>query len=120
LDTPAVLDIQSKPNLQNRVGGANQSKNSNNGLTEGTKTVENNLTQDVMQWNLPEDAKARIGKGRINEIQYSPDGTILAVASGIGFWLYDTTTHQEVALLTEHTSAVSNITFSPDGRFFAS
>ncbi len=43
------------------------------------KTVKNNLTQDAMQWNLPEDAKARIGKGRINEIQYSPDGRFLRV-----------------------------------------
>ncbi|MDE0635888.1 MAG: sigma-70 family RNA polymerase sigma factor [Candidatus Poribacteria bacterium] len=120
VDAPVVLNIQSKPELQNRVGGTNRSKNSNNGLTEGTEKVENNLTQDAMQWNLPEDAKARLGKGHIDEIQYSPDGTILAVASGIGIWLYDTTTHQEVALLTEHTSAVSNIAFSPDGRFFAS
>ena len=106
--------------MQNRVGGTNQSKNSNNDLTKGTKTVENNQTQEAMQWNLPEDAKARFGKGHIGDIQYSPDGKFLAVASGIGIWFYDTTTHQEVALLTEHTSAVSNITFSPDGRFFAS
>ncbi len=120
VDAPVVLDIQSKPELQNRVGGTNQSENSNNGLTKGTKTVENNLAQDTTQWNLPEDAKARLGKGRINQIQYSPDGTILAVASNIGIWFYDTKTHQEIALLTEHTSAVSRIAFSSDGRFFAS
>ncbi len=120
VDAPVVLDIQSKPELQNRVGGANQSKNRNNGLTEGTKTVENNITQDATQWHLPEDAKARFGKGRIREMQYSPDGKTLAVASGIGIWLYNVTTHQEIALLTEHTSVASNIAFSPDGRFFAS
>ena len=120
VDAPAVLDIQSKPELQERVGGANQSKNRNNGLTEGTKTVENNLTQDAMQWNLPENAKARLGKGRINEIQYSPDGTILAVATNIGIWFYDTRTHQEIALLTDHEDKVTNIIFSPEGRFFAS
>ncbi len=120
VDAPIVLDIQSKPELQNRVGGTNQSENSNNGLTEGTKKVKNNLAQDTTQWNLPEDAKARLGKGRINQIQYSPDGTILAVASDIGIWFYDTRTHQEIALLTEHTSAVSRIAFSPDGRFLAS
>ena len=120
VNAPVVLNIQSKPELQNWVGGANQSENSNNGLTEGTKTVKNNITQDTTQWALPEDAKARLGKGRINEIQYSPDGKILAVASGIGIWLYDVTTYQEIALLTEHTSVASNIVFSPDGRFFAS
>ncbi len=120
VDAPVVLDIQSKPELQNRVGGSNQSKNSNDGLTEGTETVENNLEQDTTQWNLPENAKARLGKGKINQIQYSPDGTIFAVATNIGIWFYDTRTHQEIALLTEHTSAVSKIAFSPDGRFFAS
>ncbi|MDE0635889.1 MAG: sigma-70 family RNA polymerase sigma factor [Candidatus Poribacteria bacterium] len=121
VDTPVVLNIQSKPELQNRVGNDTvPNKNSNEGLSTGTKSMQNNIAQNVMQWNLPESAKARLGKGRIYEIQYSPDGAILAVTSSIGIWLYDTTTHQEVALLTEHTSAVSNITFSPDGRFFAS
>ncbi|MDE0313423.1 MAG: sigma-70 family RNA polymerase sigma factor [Candidatus Poribacteria bacterium] len=120
VDTSIVLDIQSKPELQNRVGGANINENSNNGLTKGTETVKNNLTQESMQWNLPENAKARLGKGKIYEIQYSPDGAILAVASGIGIWLYDTTTHQEISLLTEHTSVVDCLAFSPDGRTFAS
>ena len=63
----------------------------------------NASAQDYTQWHLPEGAKARLGKGAIHEIQYSPDGTRLAVASSIGIWLYDTTTYQEVALLTEHT-----------------
>ena len=36
------------------------------------------------QLSLPEGAKARLGKGRISEIAYSPDGTQLAVASSIG------------------------------------
>ena len=63
----------------------------------------NAFAQDYTQFSLPEGAKARLGKGTINEIQYSPDGTRLAVASSIGIWLYDTATHQEVALLTGHT-----------------
>ncbi|MCG9126251.1 sigma-70 family RNA polymerase sigma factor [Candidatus Poribacteria bacterium] len=120
VDAPVVLDIQSKPELKNRVSGTNQSKNNNNGLTTGTKTVENNSIQDAMQWNLPDNTNGRLGKGKIKKIKYSPDGTLLAVASGIGIWLYDTTIHQEITLLTEHTSAVSNIDFTPDGRFFAS
>ena len=72
--------------------------------------------QDSPQWGLPEGVKARLGKSVLNEIQYSPDGTRLAVASGIGIWLYDTATHQEVALLTGHTGRVWSVTFSPDGR----
>ena len=62
----------------------------------------------------------RLGKGTIREIQYSPDGTRLAIASGIGIWLYDTATGQEVALLTGHMGGVGNVSFSPDGRTLAS
>ena len=71
-------------------------------------------------WALPKDAIVRFGKGKIHEIEYSPDGKLLAVASGIGIWLYDVTTQQEIALLTEHTSVVDCLAFSPDGRTFAS
>ena len=65
-----------------------------------------------MGFLLPEDAKARLGKGLISEIAYSPDGARLAVASSIGGmgttpWLYDTQTYQEIALLTGHTDRVS-------------
>ncbi|MDE2812570.1 MAG: T9SS type A sorting domain-containing protein [Gemmatimonadota bacterium] len=63
----------------------------------------------------------RLGKGRLSgSIAYSPDGTRLAVASEIGIWLYDTTTHQEVALLTGHASEVTSVAFSPDGQTIAS
>ena len=76
--------------------------------------------QDAMQWNLPDGAIARLGKGKINEIQYSPNGEILAVATRIGIWLYDTATYQEISLLTDHKSSVTNITFNPNGSILAS
>ena len=53
-------------------------------------------------------------------LQYSPDGTRLAVASNIGIWLYDTASHQEIALLTGHTDWVTSVSFSPDGNTLAS
>ncbi len=121
VDAPIVLNLHSKPKLQNRVDGANRSKNSNNGLTKGTNKVENNSAQDVMQWNLPEDAKARLSKGYIADIKYSPDGKFLAVASGIGIWLYDVTVHQEASLITGNTSFQNDcLAFSTDGRTLAS
>ena len=77
-------------------------------------------TQDFL--NLPEDAKLRLGKGTIRDITYSPDGQLLAVASSIGIWLYDTVTYQEVNLLTgqDMTWAYGSVAFSPDGKTLAS
>ena len=41
--------------------------------------------------------KSRLGKGSVEEITYAPDGSLLAVGSNIGIWLYDTKTSQELA-----------------------
>ena len=82
--------------------------------------IINTSAQDSPQWRLPEGVKARLGKGTISEIAYSPDGTRLAVAGSIGIWLYDTSTGGEVALLTGHTRGVNSVAFSPDGRTIAS
>ena len=72
----------------------------------------NTFAQDSPQWHLPEGAKARFGKGEINEIQYSPDGTRLAVASSIGIWIYDPHTGKELDLLTGHTYYVWSVAYS--------
>ena len=48
------------------------------------------FAQDSPQWHLPEGATARLGKGWLYEIQYSPDGTRLAAAGTLGVWIYDT------------------------------
>ena len=76
--------------------------------------------RETPQWHLPEGVRARLGKGIILDIAYSPDGTRLAVASGIGIWLYDTGSYREVDLLTGHTNWVTSVAFSPDGRTLAS
>ena len=46
--------------------------------------LPNALAQEYTRLSLPQGARARLGKGPINQIQYSPDGTRLAVASSIG------------------------------------
>ncbi|MYF56945.1 hypothetical protein F4083_07055 [Candidatus Poribacteria bacterium] len=61
--------------------------------------------QHYTKWNLPHGAKARLGKGRINRLQYSPDGSQFAVFSRIGIWIYDAYTNKEVTLLTPNQSA---------------
>ena len=69
------------------------------------------------QWELPKAAKARLGKGDINTIQFSPDGTQLAVATDIGVWIYDVKTGKEKSLFG---GICGLLTFSPDGRFLVS
>ena len=61
----------------------------------------NTFAQNHTQWELPDGAIARLGKGGVGDIKYSPDGRLLAVASRIGIWLYDATTLQEAASLQE-------------------
>ena len=64
--------------------------------------LPNTIAQEYTQLNLPEGAVGRLGKGSINVVQYSPDGTQLAVSTSIGIWLYDIESHQEIALITTH------------------
>ncbi len=78
------------------------------------------FAQDYTQWSLPEGAKARLGKGGINDITCTQDGTLLAVASKIGIWIYDIQTGEELTLLTEHTENINTVIFSPDDSTFAS
>ena len=75
--------------------------------------------QDYTKWHLPKGAKARLGKGWIKAIAYSPDSTRLAVATSIGIWIYNAHTYEELALFTGHTSGIESITYSPDGGTIA-
>ena len=60
--------------------------------------LSNGFAQEyAAQWHLPEGAKARLGKGSINDAEFSPDGTRLAIASDIGIWIYDAHTGTELA-----------------------
>ncbi|MCE2467376.1 MAG: hypothetical protein J4G06_05070, partial [Caldilineaceae bacterium] len=70
--------------------------------------------------SLPTGARARLGRGTAGTVQYSPDGTRLAVGGSVGVWLYDARSHAVLALLTGHTDVVRSVAFSPDGRTLAS
>ena len=78
------------------------------------------FAQDSHQWRLPEGAIEWFGKGRIYDMQYSPDGTRLAVATALGIWIYDATTYQPLHFLKKHEDLVERIVFSPDGSLLAS
>ncbi len=75
--------------------------------------------QDYARWGLPEGAIARLGKGNIEDMEYSPDGTKFAVATSIGIWIYDAKTLEEISLIAGHTTlypGIKIVSFSPDGE----
>ena len=82
----------------------------------------NTIAQDTSRWGLPEGAKARlsIGEGRILDVEFSPGGTRLAVASSSGVWLFDLDTGAVVSLMrNENSSRAFDVAYSPDGRTIA-
>lgn len=74
---------------------------------------------DVSTWALPEGAMGRLGRGRIVDLAFSPDGESLAVATTIGVWLYELATLEPIALWETERGLVSTVTFSPDGQWIA-
>lgn len=62
----------------------------------------------------------RLGRGVVQDIAWSPDGTTLAVASSIGVWLYPTGTFDVAPrLLGNFEDDVKSIDFSTDGTILA-
>ena len=88
-------------------------------LSIGISTAEVQVdvdVEDISQWSLPKAAKARLGKGGINVLAFSPDGTRLVVGSNIGVWLYDVATGKEITMFP---GMCQSVAFSPDGRYLA-
>ena len=78
------------------------------------------FSADYTQWRLPEGAIKRLGKGMIyGNISFSQDGSLLAVASSIGVWVYDGYTGEEVGLFTNHAVPITSVAVSPDGKTVA-
>ncbi len=91
-------------------------------MGRGVRAEEPPLTKKytaVSQWNLPEGAAARFGKGYARRIAISPDGKTLASSGGAGVWLHDAETGKETALLRTDAYEMQSAAFSPDGRSIA-
>ena len=74
---------------------------------------------DVTTWHLPDGAIARLGQGLLQDIDFSNDGEYLCLASGIGFWIYDTETLTPRALWGTETGKMQVATFSYDAQWIA-
>ncbi|MDI6770801.1 MAG: hypothetical protein QMD04_14165, partial [Anaerolineales bacterium] len=61
---------------------------------------------------------AMFNKGRITDIATSPDNSMLAVAVGVGVYVYDTQTLRALAYIYDGT-LMQSVAFSPDGKDLA-
>ena len=75
--------------------------------------------RDVTTWALPEGAIARLDRGKVKDVAFSPDGMHLAVATDIGLWWYELSTMQPGALWETERGMVSAVSFSHDGQWIA-
>ena len=55
----------------------------------------------------------KLGRGEIDKIAVSPDGTTLAVGGSLGIWLIDSETLEPLKLLEGHNDIVWGVAFSP-------
>ena len=123
IDTPMVANLESEPDMRTQIGSVNEldkrndlEQQPNNAPAAIAEAQGEEIVKDYTQWELPKEAKARLGKGGINVLQFSLDGKQLAVGSNIGVWLYDLKTGKEVSMFP---GKCESIAFSPDGRFLA-
>ncbi|MYF97559.1 WD40 repeat domain-containing protein [Candidatus Poribacteria bacterium] len=81
--------------------------------------LSNVFAQGNIQIGLPDAAIALFGKGGINTIHFSPDGTQLAVGTSIGVWIYNVQDRKEKSLYPGHHDEIHTLAFSPDGKYLA-
>ena len=124
IDTPMIANLESKIDVRTQIGRTNaegkrhtpeQQPNDAPATVAEAQTEE--TVKDWTQWELPEKAKARFGKGILSDCVYLPDGNRLAVLSSIGTWIYDVRTGEALDLITE--PFTEDMHLSPDGKTLA-
>ena len=69
--------------------------------------------------SLPEGAFARLGKGCVPDIAFSPSSQYIAIGTWVGIWLYDLMTLSVIALWESERGMIGKVTFSNDGKWLA-
>ncbi len=77
------------------------------------------FAQGSTQFELPQGATARFGKGWVKDALFSPNGKELAVATTIGIWIYEVSTGNERDLLRGPMGGANAIAYSSDGGTLA-
>lgn len=134
IDSPIIANIESNPVMRKQIGNVNaldenkklMDQNNDVSTLSLEEQVEETMEENT-QWHLPKEAKTRLGKGEVNDIKFTPDGKFLLLGTSIGVWLYDTTTGEETALLSDSNdidrkqgrSNISVLAVSTDGNTLA-
>lgn len=88
-------------------------------LLISTLFLSNVYAQNHSELDLPDGAKARFGKGWVRDIEFSPDGNQLAVATTTGIWIYDSYTGKQINRFEGHMGGANAISYSQDGKLLA-
>jgi murein DD-endopeptidase MepM/ murein hydrolase activator NlpD len=69
---------------------------------------------------FPEEPLKRLGYGDIYQVQFSPDGKIIAAVTPFGVGLFKADNLEELAFWESRIDSVTSIAFSPNGNLLAS
>ena len=106
--------------MAKNIDHAHQSIKSNKIVPHNIRPKELNVISDDPTgntWALLEDVIVRFGKGNIQDIKLSPDGSCFAVGTGMGLWWYDTSTMLPISLWEPQHGSIGSIAFSHDGKW---
>ncbi|MCG9126987.1 hypothetical protein JT359_05230 [Candidatus Poribacteria bacterium] len=69
--------------------------------------------------SLPEGVFARLGRGCLPDIAFSPNSKYIAIGTWVGIWLYDLMTLSPIALWESERGMIGKVTFSDNGKWLA-